>query len=131
MIDTRTYDDLGAVLRAMPYESRELTLTLTQIALFELSASWTLAFGGDAGEFADRIVERLAERFDAIVEQKIVDEPSPSRLLEMLNRANAAEAKAHVALEAVRRLVHDHLLGDDVATNQLGKALLAALAIAR
>lgn len=75
MNDTRTYAQLGAALRAMPYESRELTLTLMQIAIFELSASWTLVFGGDAGEFADEIVRKLAEHFDTIAEQKITDGP--------------------------------------------------------
>ncbi|NCL73749.1 hypothetical protein [Rhodococcus sp. YH1] len=41
-----------------------------------------------------------------------------------------ASATAHAATNAidrVRHLVHDHLIGDDVATNALGRAFLAAL----
>lgn len=132
MNDTRTYDQLAAAIRAMPYESRELLMTTTYLLAAEIvtSTGWPLGLV-DVDGVADEIVRKLAERFDAIAEHKDTAEPSPSRLLEMLNRANAAEAKAHAALEAVRRLVHDHLLGDDVATDQLGKAFLAALAIAR
>lgn len=81
--------------------------------------------------WARRNAEAFVEVGESIVGDLADLYAENARLLEMLNRANAAEAKAHAALEAVRRLVDDHLLGEDVPTNALGRAFLAALAISR
>ncbi len=63
--DTRTYDNLGAALRAMPYESREIMLALTHILVFELTAPMEfIVTPSKLGEIADTLVERLAEHFD-------------------------------------------------------------------
>lgn len=76
MNDTRTYDQLGAALRTMPYESRELLITTTYLMASELAMTfgWPL-IAVDADGVADEIVRKLAERFDTIAKATIDDGP--------------------------------------------------------
>lgn len=76
MNDPRTYEQLGAALRAMPYESRELLITTTYLMAAELAMTfgWPIV-AVDADAVADKIVGKLAERFDAIAKATIDDGP--------------------------------------------------------
>ncbi|OOL29559.1 hypothetical protein GQ85_25220 [Rhodococcus rhodochrous] len=69
MIDIRTYGELGAALRAMPYESRELLITTTYLMAAELAMTfgWPI-IAVDADGVADEIVRKLAVCFDTIAE---------------------------------------------------------------
>lgn len=87
MNDSRTYDQLGAALRAMPYESRELLITTTYLMAAELAMTlgWPIV-AVDVDGVADKIVRKLAERFDAIAKATIAVDRSTFDDLEIGER---------------------------------------------
>ncbi|WP_343466297.1 hypothetical protein AAI421_17980 [Rhodococcus aetherivorans] len=106
MNDTRTYAQLGAALRAMPYESRELLITTTYLMAAELAMTfgWPI-IAVDADGVANEIVGKLAERFDAIAESTIADGPAYAYGLDFTlgkRRSVSDEFTNEKMLEAIR-----------------------------
>lgn len=69
---SRTYDDIGAVLRSMNYEQRSLTLELVSIVAFSCTTIPGVLI--PPSETVDAISESVAEQLDRLVAPEPVDD---------------------------------------------------------